>query len=166
MMLHGAMARHRARRGSGEGGLTLVELLVTIAVILVLVSVIVPTANFAVKREKELTLRRNLRMMRRAIDEYKKFCDAGAIQKEGVDSECYPPELEILVEGVERVGALGQKMKFLRRIPLDPMTKSYEWGKRSLQDEFDSTSWGGENVFDVYTTHTGKALDGSLYGEW
>ncbi len=166
MRLHGVMEGHRARRRSGAGGLTLVELLVTIAVILILVSVIVPTANFAVKREKELTLRRNLRMMRRAIDEYKKFCDAGAIQKEGIDSECYPPELEILVEGVERVGALGQKMKFLRRIPLDPMTKNDEWGKRSLQDEFDSTSWGGENIFDVYTTHEGTALDGSLYSEW
>jgi general secretion pathway protein G len=154
------------RRRAGEGGLTLVELLVVIAVLLVLVGVVVPTANFAVKREKELTLRRNLRMMRLAIDEYKKFCDAGAIQKEGLDSECYPPELETLVEGVEKVGAVGQKMKFLRRVPLDPMTKTYEWGKRSLQDDFDSASWGGENVFDVYTTHPGKALDGSLYSEW
>ncbi len=165
-MLAGVMEKRRAGRRSGETGLTLVELLVTLAVILILVSVIVPSANFAVKREKELTLRRNLRMMRRAIDEYKKFCDAGAIQKEGVDSECYPPELEILVEGVERVGALGQKMKFLRRIPLDPMTKTYDWGMRSLQDDIESTSWGGENVFDVYTTHQGTALDGSLYSEW
>jgi general secretion pathway protein G len=160
------MEKRRARRCSGETGLTMVELLVTIAVILILVSVIVPSANFAVKREKELTLRRNLRMMRRAIDEYKKFCDAGAIQKEGVDSDCYPTELETLVDGVERVGALGQKMKFLRRVPLDPMTKTYEWGKRSLQDDIESTSWGGENVFDVYTTHQGEALDGSHYNEW
>jgi general secretion pathway protein G len=165
-MFVGAMEKRRARRQSGETGLTLVEMLVTLAVILILVSVIVPGANFAVKREKELTLRRDLRMMRHAIDEYKKFCDAGAIQKEGVDSDCYPPDLDILVEGVERVGALGQKMKFLRRIPLDPMTKTYDWGKRSLQDEIDSTSWGGENVFDIYTNHQGTALDGSQYNEW
>jgi general secretion pathway protein G len=165
-MFTGLMRRHRERRRAGTAGLTLVELLVTLAVIVILASVIVPTAHFAVKRESELTLRRNLRKMRQAIDEYKKFCDANAIQKEGVDSECYPPELETLVEGVERVGALGQKMKFLRRVPLDPMTKTYEWGKRSLQDEHDSTSWGGENVFDVYTTHEGTALDGTEYHEW
>lgn len=165
-MLGGMMEQVRSRRSAGETGLTLVELLVTLAVILILVSVIVPGANFAVKREKELTLRRNLRMMRHAIDEYKKHCDAGVFQKEGVDSDCYPPELETLVDGVERIGALGQKMKFLRRIPLDPMTKSYDWGKRSLQDDIDSTSWGGENVFDVYTTYQGTALDGSNYSEW
>ena len=151
---------------AGSEGFTLIELLVTISVILILAGAIIPSANFAVKREKELTLRRNLRMMRMAIDEYKKFCDAGAIQKEGVDSECYPEDLETLVEGVERVGALGQEMKFLRRIPLDPMTKDYEWGKRSLQDEHDSSSWGGQNVYDVYTTHSGTALDGTEYSEW
>ncbi len=149
-----------------QDGLTLVELLVTLAVIIILASAIVPSANFAVKREKELTLRRNLRMMRMAIDEYKKFCDAGAIQKEGVDSECYPEDLETLVEGVERVGALGQSMKFLRRVPLDPMTKTHDWGKRSLQDEHDSTSWGGQNIYDVYTTHPGTALDGTEYAAW
>ena len=151
---------------TGSEGFTLIELLVTISVILILAGAIIPSAHFAVKREKELTLRRNLRMMRMAIDEYKKFCDAGAIQKEGVDSECYPEDLETLVEGVERVGALGQEMKFLRRIPLDPMTKDYEWGKRSLQDEHDSSSWGGQNVYDVYTTHSGTALDGTEYSEW
>lgn len=151
---------------TGSEGFTLIELLVTISVILILAGAIIPSANFAVKREKELTLRRNLRMMRMAIDEYKKFCDAGAIQKEGVDSECYPEDLDTLVEGVERVGALGQEMKFLRRIPLDPMTKDYEWGKRSLQDEHDSSSWGGQNVYDVYTTHSGTALDGTEYSEW
>jgi general secretion pathway protein G len=83
-----------------------------------------------------------------------------------VDSECYPPELEILVDGVEKTGALGQKIKFLRRIPLDPFTKSYEWGLRSYQDEPDSDSWGRENVYDVYTTHEGTALDGTQYKEW
>ena len=146
--------------------MTLIELLVAMAVILILVGAIMPVAKFTVKRQNELQLRRSLRMMRRAIDEYKKFCDAGAIQKEGVDSECYPPELEILVEGVEKTGALGQKIKFLRRIPFDPMTKSREWGMRSYQDEPDSRSWGRENVYDVFTTHEGTALDGTEYEDW
>ena len=151
---------------TGSAGVTLVELVVTIAVILILVGAIIPTAKFAVKRSKELDLRRSLRTMRHAIDEYKKFCDTGVIQKEGIDSECYPTELEILVDGVEKTGALGNKVKFLRRIPKDPMTKSYEWGLRSYQDEADSTSWGRENVYDVYTLHQGTALDGTEYSEW
>jgi len=118
------------------------------------------------KRQKELELRRALRTMRQGIDEYKKFCDAGAIAKEGVDSECYPTDLDTLVEGVERVGALGQKMKFLRRIPFDPFTKKQEWGKRSYQDDWDTTSWGQQNVYDVYSTYEGKALDGTEYKNW
>ncbi len=151
---------------AGAAGITLVELLVAIAVILILVGAITPIAHFAVKRQKELELRRHLRSMRRAIDEYKKFCDTGVIQKEGVDSECYPPDLEILVDGVEKTGALGQKVKFLRRIPLDPMTKSYEWGLRSYQDEPDSTSCGRGNVYDIYTTYEGTALDETSYQDW
>lgn len=147
-------------------GVTLVELLVSIAIILVLAAAIMPVAKFAVKREKELELRRALRTVRTAIDEYKKFCDTGVIQKENVDSECYPPDLETLVDGVEKVGALGQKIKFLRRIPHDPMIKSTEWGLRSYQDEPDSDSWGRENVYDIYTTSRGKALDGTEYKDW
>src|SRR5262245_15026139 len=164
--------RWRARRDGRGGvtgrdrGVTLIEMLVTIAVLLVLASVAVPTARFAVKRQKELELRRSLRDMRKAIDEYKKYCDAGLIPKEGVDSECYPPELEILVEGVDKVGTVGQKIKFLRRIPIDPFTKSEDWGKRSLQDDADSTSWGNQNVYDVYTTYDGTALDGTEYKDW
>jgi general secretion pathway protein G len=155
------------RRGRSAGaGFTLVELLVAIAVMLIMAGTLLPITKFAVKREKELELRRALRVMRTAIDEYKKFCDTGVIQKEGVDSECYPVELEILVDGIEKVGALGQKVKFMRRIPLDPMTKSKDWGLRSYQDDPDSTSWGRENVYDVYTTHGGKALDGSFYKDW
>ena len=156
----------RRRRADGSSGVTLIEMVVAIAVLVILAGAVVPMAKFAVKRQNELALRRSLRAMRRAIDEYKKFCDAGAIQKEGVDSECYPPELETLVDGVERVGALGQKIKFLRRIPMDPMTKSHEWGLRSYQDDPDSTSWGRENVYDVYTTHPGQALDESYYSGW
>ncbi len=146
--------------------MTLVELVVTIAVLGILAVALVPIAKFAVKRQKELDLRRSLRTMRQAIDQYKKFCDTGVLQKTGVDSECYPTDLEMLVDGVEKQGALGQKIKFLRRIPIDPMTRSKEWGLRSYQDEPDSSSWGHENVYDVYTTSSGKALDGTLYKDW
>ncbi len=149
-----------------QNGVTLVELVVTIAVMSILAGALIPITKFAVKRQKELELRRDLRTMRQAIDLYKKFCDTGVIQKSGVDSECYPPDLDTLVEGVEKTGALGQKIKFLRRIPLDPMIKSKDWGLRSYQDEPDSTSWGHENVYDVYTTATGKGLDGTQYKDW
>ena len=158
----------RKRRGAmgRQAGVTLLEMLVAIAVLLILTSVAVPSARFAVKRQKELALRRALRDMREAIDEYKKYCDVGAIPKEGVDSECYPTEMEQLVEGVEKVGTVGQKVKFLRRIPFDPFTKSQEWGKRSYQDDWDSNSWGRENIYDVYTTYQGTALDGTKYSDW
>lgn len=156
----------RIIRRKSEAGVTLVELVVTIAVLGILAGALVPIAKFAVKRQKELDLRRSLRTMRQAIDQYKKFCDTGVLQKTGVDSECYPTDLEMLVDGVEKQGALGQKIKFLRRIPIDPMTRSKEWGLRSYQDEPDSSSWGHENVYDVYTTSSGKALDGTLYKDW
>ena len=146
--------------------MSLVELVVTVAVLAILAGALVPITKFTVKRQKELELRRSLRTMRQAIDQYKKFCDTGVFQKSGVDSECYPPDLDTLVEGVEKTGALGQKIKFLRRIPLDPMTKTKDWGMRSFQDDADSTSWGHENVYDVYTTSTGKALDGTEYKDW
>ncbi len=150
----------------GERGVTLIEMVITIMVLLILASVTVPNARFAIKRQKELELRRDLRDMRHAIDEYKKLCDSGLIPKEGVDSECYPDDLDKLVEGVDKVGTVGQKVKFLRRIPIDPFTKTKEWGKRSLQDEADSTSWGEQNVFDVYTEYEGTALDGTDYKDW
>jgi general secretion pathway protein G len=171
-MRRGASARRRDRCGPAagrrrrQGGVTMVELLVSIAVILVLAGAIMPVAKFTVKRQKEFELRRALRVVRTAIDEYKKFCDTGVIQKEGIDSECYPPELEVLVDGVEKVGALGQKIKFLRRIPRDPMTNGGEWGLRSYQDEPDSDNWGRQNVYDVYTLSQGEALDGTKYRDW
>lgn len=146
--------------------MSLVELVVTIAILSILAGALVPITKFTVKRQKELELRRSLRTMRQAIDQYKKFCDTGVIQKSGVDSECYPPDLETLVDGVEKTGALGQKIKFLRRIPVDPMTKTKDWGMRSFQDDADSSSWGHENVYDVFTTSTGKALDGTEYKDW
>ena len=157
----------RIRRRGSEAGITLVELVVTIAVLAIIAGALIPIAKFAVKRQKELELRRSLRTMRQAIDQYKKFCDTGVIQKTGVDSECYPPDLDTLVDGVEKTGALGQKVKFLRRIPIDPMTNTKDWGMRSYQDEPDSTSWGHENVYDVFTTSQGKALDGKTsYKDW
>src|SRR6266446_232508 len=154
------------RRDGRARGVTLVELLVAMAVIIVLAGMAVPTVKFAVKRQRELELRRALRTIRKGIDDYKKLCDAGVIQKTGVDSECYPTDLETLVKGVEKTGALGQKVKFLRRVPFDPMTTSYEWGLRSYQDEPDSDSWGRQNVYDVYTNSQGKALDGTKYKDW
>jgi general secretion pathway protein G len=144
----------------------MLEMLVTIAVLLILASVAVPTARFTIKRQKELELRRALRDIRTAIDQYKKYCDTGLIPKEGVDSECYPTDLDVLVDGVDKVGTVGQKVKFLRHIPVDPFMKSEDWGKRSYQDDADSTSWGRQNVFDVYTTYDGTALDGTKYQDW
>ncbi|HEU4403141.1 MAG TPA: type II secretion system protein [Candidatus Polarisedimenticolia bacterium] len=155
------------RRGGGTAsGMTLVELLVVISVIAVMAGALVPTVKFAVKRQKEVELRRALRTVRTAIDQYKKFCDTGVILKEGVDSECYPPDLETLVKGAENQRALGQKLKFLRRVPLDPMTASYDWGLRSYQDEPDASTWGHENVYDVFTTSGAKGLDGTKYKDW
>jgi general secretion pathway protein G len=165
MRVRDVLARSPGKDGRGRG-FTIVELLVTLMVLLVLASVAVPSARFALKRQKELELRRALRDIRSAIDQYKKYCDANLIQKEGVDSECYPTDLDVLVDGVDKVGTVALKVKFLRRIPLDPFTKSKDWGKRSLQDDPDSHSWGQENVYDVYTTYDGTALDGTKYQDW
>jgi general secretion pathway protein G len=148
-----------------ERGLTLVEVVVTVAVLLILAGAVMPLAKVTLKREKELELRRALRTMRQAIDLYKQYSDQGLIQKEGVDSEGYPPELETLVEGVPQVGTT-KKIKFLRRIPMDPFTHKDEWGLRSYQDEPDSRSWGRQNVYDIYTLYGGTALDGTRYRDW
>ena len=152
----------RARR---EKGLTLVEVVVTIAVLLILAGAVMPLAKVTLKRQKELELRRALRTMRQAIDLFKQYSDQGLIEKEGVDSEGYPPELETLVEGVPQVGTT-KKLKFLRRVPMDPFTHRDEWGLRSYQDEADSRSWGRQNVYDVYTLYDGTALDGTKYRDW
>jgi general secretion pathway protein G len=153
-----------------QKGFTLVEMLVTMTIISILAGAAIPLARISVKRQKEIELGRNLRLIRQAIDEYKKLADEQKIETER-DSEGYPPDLEALVEGVEvteeKEGTeIIRTVKFLRRIPRDPMTDSYDWGLRSYQDDYDSTSWGGENVYDVYTRSLAAALDGTLYQDW
>jgi general secretion pathway protein G len=146
----------------GERGLTLVELIVTVAILAILASVALPVARFQVKRQNERFLRYDLWMMRDAIDKYKDAADKNAFQVK-LDSQGYPPDLETLVNGVD---IQGKKVKFLRRIPVDPMTGKAEWGLRSMQDDPTSTSFGGQSVFDVYTKSTGTALDGTKYSDW
>jgi general secretion pathway protein G len=145
-----------------EQGLTLVELIVTVAILSILASAAVPVARFQVKRQNERLLRYDLWMMRDAIDKYKDAADRNAFQIK-LDSQGYPPDLETLVNGVD---VQGKKLKFLRRIPVDPMTGKAEWGLRSMQDDPNSDSWGGQSVFDVYSKSTGTALDGTKYMAW
>ena len=149
-----------------EAGLTYLEVMITIAILLILASATIPVAKTAIKRQRELELKSALREMRNAIDNYKKYSDQGLIQKEGLESEGFPPDLDILVEGVTLQGTIDKRIRFLRRVPKDPMTNSYEWGLRSLQDDPNSTSWGRQNVFDVYTTSDVKGLDGTPYNQW
>jgi general secretion pathway protein G len=147
---------------AGERGLTLIELIVTVAILGVLASAAIPVVRFQVKRQKEQMLRYDLWEMRAAIDAYKDAADRGAFRTK-VDSDNYPPDLETLVNGVD---VQGKKLKFLRKIPIDPMTGQADWGLRSMQDEPDSDSWGGQNVFDVYSKSQGTALDGTKYSTW
>jgi len=143
----------------------MVELAVVASVIAILAAMVVPVVRYTVKRQDELELRFALRTMRDAIDKYKQYADAGLIQLQ-LGSEGYPPDLDTLVEGVSLVGQVNKKQKFLRRIPVDPMTKKAEWGKRSFQDDPDSVSWGGQNVYDVFSLSTGRAMDGTYYKDW
>lgn len=151
-----------------QRGFTYLELIIATVILAVLAAAIVPVAEVTSKRAKEAELRRVLRMMRDAIDEYKAAVDAGLIGGTDVQlgSEGYPEDLEVLVEGVSQVGTPGKKLKFLRRIPIDPMTHSTDWGMRSYQDDADSRFWGGQNVYDVYTKSNGTALDGTKYRDW
>jgi general secretion pathway protein G len=145
-----------------QRGLTLVELIVTAAILGILASAAVPIARFKVQRDKERELRYDLWQMRDAIDHYKDAADKGAFMTK-VDSQNYPPDLDELVKGVD---VQGKKVKFLRKIPVDPMTGKAEWGLRSMQDDPDSDSYGGQSVFDVYSKSDGTALDGTKYKEW
>ena len=154
--------RPRNAAASRQSGLTLVELIVTVAILAILASAVVPLARFRAKREKERELRYDLWQMRDAIDHYKDAADKHAFQIK-LDSQGYPPDLDTLVKGVD---AQGKKLKFLRRIPVDPMTGKAEWTMRSMQDEPNSDSWGGQNLFDVASKSQATALDGTKYSDW
>ena len=157
------------RSWRGSRGFTFIELLVVTTILIVLASAIMPLTRVTLQREREAELRRALREMRTAIDKYKDAVDTGQIGATDIraGSEGYPPELDTLVEGVTKANdASGIKLKFLRRIPMDPMTHSTDWGKRSYQDKADASSWGGQNVYDVFSKAEGTALDGTKYKDW
>jgi general secretion pathway protein G len=159
----------RLRRVGTADGYSFVELLVVTTIILILASAVQPLARVTIQRQKEVELRRALRDMRDAIDKFKDAADQGMIPTTELKagSEGYPPDLDTLVEGVSVANdASGRKLKFLRRIPIDPITGEAEWGLRAYQDKPDTTSWGGQNVFDVRSLSGGTALDGSKYKDW
>ena len=158
-----------SRLAGDARGYSFIELLVVTTIVLILASAVQPLAKVAITRQKESELRRVLREMRTAIDKFKDAADAQMIPPTElkVGSENYPPTLELLVEGVSVANdATGRKLKFLRRVPIDPMTGSDEWGMRSYQDKADSTTWGGQNVYDVYSQSGGTGLDGTKYRDW
>lgn len=146
-----------------ELGMTLLEMIIVITIILILMSAAVPITRLTVRRERETELRRDLWEMRSAIDRYKDAADKNAFQQK-LGTEGYPPDLDTLVNGVDAQG--GKKLRFLRRIPVDPTTGNKDWGMRSMQDDPTSDSWGGQNVFDVYSKSTGTALNGTKYKDW
>jgi len=148
---------------SAEAGMTLLELIIACTVLLILAGAAEPMIRITIVRSREAELRRDLREMRNAIDRYKDMADSLAFRTE-ITSNGYPPDLDTLVNGVTVAG--NKKVRFLRRIPVDPMTGQKDWGLRSIQDDPDSTSWGGDNVFDVYSKSQGTALDGSKYSDW
>ena len=147
------------------GGFTLIEMMATMAIISILATGIMPLSQIVYKRTKELELRNNLRVVRTALDEYKKLVDQEIIPKDAADSG-YPKTLEILVAGVDLQTQTGERKKFLRRIPRDPITEDGEWGLRSYADNSDSTIWGGQDVYDIYCLSDKQALDGTYYADW
>jgi general secretion pathway protein G len=153
---------HYVCRRKSQHGFSLLELIIATAILLILSTMVIPTARLTIKREKERRLRADLWEMRDAIDRYKLDADRGAFQTK-IDSQGYPPDLETLVKGVD---VQGKKVRYLRSIPIDPMTNSTEWGMRSMQDDPDSDSWGGQSVFDVFTKSQDEALDGTKYKDW
>jgi general secretion pathway protein G len=161
-MQYNLRQRSAAVTPGNQAGLTLVELIVTVAILAILASAAIPLARFRAQREKERELRYDLWQMRDAIDRYKDAADRHAFQIK-LDSNGYPPDLDTLVKGVD---AQGKKLKFLRRIPVDPLTGKAEWNLRSMQDEPNSDSWGGQNVFDIGSKSQATALDGTKYSDW
>jgi general secretion pathway protein G len=156
--------RRRLRR-RGAGGYTIAELVVVTAILAILATLTLPVVKLTNKRLKEAELRSDLRTMRLAIDEYKRYSDAGLLPIE-LGSDGYPKDLETLTEGTDLVGQVNKKVRFLRRVPVDPMTGETEWGLRSYQDDPDATSWGGEDVYDVYSLSEGVGLNGVPYYQW
>jgi general secretion pathway protein G len=158
--------RKRSNRSdNSQAGMTLIELILACSILLILSSAALPIARHNILRVKESELRRDLREMRDAIDRYKDTCDRNLIRSE-VGSECYPPDLDTLVKGVQLGAANDRKIRFLRRVPADPVTGRAEWGLRAIADDPDTMSWGGKNVFDVYSKSTATALDGTRYSDW
>ena len=153
-------------RRRNQRGLTLVELIVAFTIMTLLSAMAVPLARYKVRRERERELRYALREIRTAIDKYKDMADAQKFGPIKMGTEGYPEDLNVLAEGVKLTGTVDKKIRLLRRLPRDPMTGSTDWGKRALQDDPKSTSWGGQNVFDVYTKSMEKAPDGTPYSEW
>lgn len=156
-------------RAPRDEGYTFVEVAVVCAIIAILASAILPLAKVTLQRERELELRRELREMRTAIDKFKDAADQGKIAPADLPTTAdgYPPTLQVLIDGVAAANnTTGARLRFLRRIPVDPMTHSAEWGMRSSRDEPNSTAWGGQNVFDVHSTFQGRALDGTKYSDW
>jgi len=154
------MRRRRQR------GMSLVELIVAFTILMLLTAMAVPLARYKVQRNREQELVSALREIRTAIDKFKDDMDLNKIGPAKLDSDNYPEKLQQLVDGVKATGAVDKKIRYLRRIPKDPMTNTYEWGMRSTRDDTDSQSWGGQNVFDVYTKSTDKARDGTPYSQW
>ncbi len=152
-----------------QQGFTLLELIITLAIIAILSAGTIPVARNLIRREKEMELRRTLRELRKAVDAYKISCEQGNVGPldRKVEDECYPPNLDILVEGINPPNRPNATIRFLRRIPKDPFTGNTEWGLRSIQDDADSSSWGGQNIYDVYSKAPGTALDGKTqYKDW
>jgi general secretion pathway protein G len=145
--------------------MTLIELVITCAIMIILSTAALPVTRYVMVRKQEAELHYDLRQMRDAIDRYKDLADKNMIQVK-TGTEGYPPDLDTLVKGVQLSGAPDRHIRFLRRIPTDPMTGKTEWGMRSVQDDPDSNSWGGQDVFDVFTESTGTALDGTKYSDW
>ena len=157
--------RFRRRQVSTAAGMTLLELILACSILMILSSAALPVVRFTILHKKEELLRYDLRQMKDAIDRYKDLADRNLIRVE-VGSEGYPPDLETLVKGVQLGAGNDRKIRFLRSIPKDPMTGNAEWGLRAVQDDPDSTSWGGKNVFDVYSKSQGTAGDGTRYADW